>query len=108
MYWMQASTQLRYSSPSPNRRNSYQSYACWTSCSASGARINSAVMTTPDPGFHLGPGDTGSWLARQIGFSPGKFLLLPIVDGDIGGRTSQIVPEVLNQLKLFGRRQVEQ
>src|SRR5262249_19788070 len=105
--WMQASTQLRNSSPKPARRRSYQAYASSMSCSASGARMSSAAMVAADPPLDLVPGQPGSRVAHQVGLAPGQLLLLPVVDRNLGRSRCQIVPEILHQLEFLRRAQVE-
>src|SRR4051812_42570115 len=105
---MQASTQLRNSSPKPGRRCSYQSYASLMSCSASGTSISSAAISDSNPGFHVPPRNAREWLIDQIGLAPCELLFLPLVNRNIRWDSGEIVPEVLDQLQFFWRSQIKE
>jgi hypothetical protein len=68
--------------------------------------MSSAAIPASDPPLDLLPGKTRRRVVLEVGLAPGQFLLLPVVDRDRLGIRGQIIPEVLDQLKLFGRTQV--
>src|SRR4051812_37892779 len=103
MHFGGAADGLNAGSPSPARRSSYQPYASAMSCSASGAMMSSAAIAAANPPLDLVPGEPRRRVVQEVGLPPGQFLLLPVVDGDCLGRCRQVIPEVFDQLELFGR-----
>ncbi len=105
--WIQASTQLRNSSPKPVRRSSYQAYASLRSCSVSEATINLAAIAAAHPSLDFFPGESGGRVIQEVGFATSQLLLLPIMDWDGLGSSGKVIPEILNQLKLLRRTQIK-
>ena len=101
-----ASTELRNCSPSPIDRASYQRYASVTSASASGENRNSAAMAA-GPLLDFIPGKSRPRVLLEPRSTPFEFCALPLVHryGAWVGR--QIVPQILHQLQLLGRTQIE-
>ncbi len=62
-------------------------------------RTNTALYFVPRKGGHR--------VRLQIRFTPFKFLYLPIVNRDVFGMGHDVVPEVLDELNLLSRTQVE-
>ena len=104
---MQASTQLRNSSPRPVRRSSYQRQASVRSCSASGATTSVAVTVTTDVLFDFFPRESGGWASHQVGLSAGQLRLLPFMNRNRFGSGRKVIPQVFHELELFRRTQLE-
>src|SRR5438874_600801 len=62
------------------RRLADDSWPSAMSCSASGARISSAIIAAPHSALDLLPGQSRGQVLQQVGLPPGEFLLLPVVD----------------------------
>ena len=69
--------------------------------------INSAAIAATNPALHFFPREAGCRVLLEVGRSALQFVQLPVVDGNVVGVGSEIVPEILNELKFLRRTQVE-
>ena len=77
------------------------------SCSASGANINSNGTTAPDTLLHSLPRQTGDWRRLPPSFSRLQLLSLPVVKWHRVWSSPDIVPKILDQLKLLCQTQIK-
>ena len=63
---------------------------------ASGAMINSAVITTSDPSFDFFPSESGGGVLDKVGLSPGQLLFLPIMNWYGFGSSSKVIPQIFH------------
>ena len=65
-------------------------------------------MTFADRRLDVFPSDGRSRSRHQAGFAKGEFLFLPLVDRHVVRIGREVVPQVFDQLQLFGGREVEE
>ena len=76
--------------------------------SASGATARLAAATLlPHPALHLLPGQSRIGIFPEVRLPACQFLLLPVMNGHIFGSAREVIPEIFNELKLFGRAQMK-
>src|SRR5580693_7169397 len=65
----------------------------------SGAKTSSEAIGSADPLFDTLPGEPRSRAARQVRFSTGQFLLLPVMHRNCVRRAGKVVPKIFHQLE---------
>ena len=65
------------------------------------------AMARSNSASYFFPSETGTRIFHQILFAPSQLGKLPAVDRDVFGPAREIIPKIFDELKFFGRAEVE-
>jgi hypothetical protein len=64
-------------------------------------------MAGPHTPLDLGPGESRRRVVKQVGFTPGKLILLPVMHRYALGCGREVIPEIFDELEFLRRAQIE-